>query len=48
MILGWGILSELQIYLYFSGYNIMGNEGVYKGCTTPMKDINKGYVRMPI
>ena len=47
MILGWDVLSELQIYLCFSGYDIWGNGGVCEGCTTLMKDVNKVCVITP-
>ena len=39
----------LNIHLVYSvvwnqSNNIRVNEGVYEGCTAPMKDVNKGYV----
>ena len=38
MILGRNF-SKLNIYLCLSNNTIMGNGGVYKGCTVPMKDM---------
>ena len=43
MILGRDILYELQIDLYFSDYTIRVNIRYYKGCTTPVEDVNKTY-----
>ena len=39
MMLGSDSLSELKIDLYVFNHTIRGKIGNYKGCTTPMKDI---------
>ena len=46
MIMGQDLLSELQIYLYFSGYTIRVNVGAYKGCTISMRGMSNEYVRI--
>ena len=38
MIIGRDLLLELKLDLWFSDYTIIGNGGMYKGYTTPMKD----------
>ena len=42
-----GIFTELQIKFCFFDFNIRLNWGTYEGFTTPMKDINKDYVKTP-
>ena len=46
IILGRDVVPEIWIYLYISNYTIRGNGCEYKGCATPMKDI-QGYVITP-
>ena len=41
MILGYEIMSKLNIDLCFSNYNIMGNWGDPKECTESMKEFSK-------
>ena len=47
MIIGRYLLSELQIYIYFSVYTIRLNVGSYLGCTDSMIDTNNSYVKIP-
>ena len=46
IIIGWGLLSEIQIYLCISYFTIIGNEGAYEGCIASVRDINNGYERI--
>ena len=37
MIIGWYLLFQLKLDLFFSDYTIKGNVGAYEECTAPMK-----------
>ena len=46
MILGRDALLELQMDICLSNYTISGNGDTHEVCMTPMKGINKFYVRI--
>ena len=46
MILGQYLLLKLQIDLCLSNYTIGDYGGACKLCTTPTRDVNRGYIRI--
>ena len=46
IIIGWGLLSEIQIYLCILNFTIIVNVGAYERCTASMRDIKNGYERI--
>ena len=46
MIIGWYLLSEIQIDLCFSDFTIRVNRGAYGRCAITMRDMNKSYERI--